>query len=428
MGEPQDRYTAFLGCALNGRFVLTRLLGAGGFGGVFEAHDQVLERSVAVKILTPELSGEAHRQRFRREAKLLARLRHPNIVDIIDFGEEDGLLFLVMGLVRGEPLSKYMVRSAPLPASQVVVIAEQILLGLEAAHAQGMIHRDLKPENILVEQDGPNPLVVRLVDFGTATLLVPGDSFRTVEGHFFGTPAYMSPEQCRNQPQDARSDLYSFGCVLYQLLCGSPPFLGGGPIETLLAHAGQAPILPSIRAPRLRIHPGLEQVTMACLAKKPEERPESAAAVRRALGAAMREEHPSPPGRRVPLTPPEPVRPGMLPDAVLWVTGDSSRAGALKGLLEQLQVEVLVRPVLPPVLEGLPALVLLEARDPHLERWCTQCRKTNKLFVVLGDAEALEGMTRAIELGAQDYVSLPAEEAPLRRVLGRAWRTRRSSR
>lgn len=427
MREGTEQYTSFLGTTLADRYLLNRLLGAGGFGGVFEAHDSVLERAVAVKILTPGLSGEAHRQRFRREARLLARLKHPNIVDVIDFGEEDALLFLVMGLVRGEPLSRLITRSFPFPASQVVALCDQILQGLEAAHEQGMIHRDLKPENILVEQEAQRPLRVSLVDFGTATLLAPGDNFRTAEGHFFGTPAYMSPEQCREQPLDARSDLYSFGCVLYQLLCGSPPFLGIGPIETLMAHAMQEPVLPSVRAPQQRVHPGLERLAMQCLAKKAVDRPESAADLRRALGEALREEAPVKSPRSLQARRrDESSRAGALPAAVLWITGNPEKAGNLRELLRVLEVEVVLRPVMPPVLEGLPPLVLLETSDPHLERWSQQCQEQGRIFCVLGEAQALEKMTRSIELGARDYLGLPAEEGAVRRTLSRASRSRRS--
>ncbi len=283
-----------------GRFVVSRELGRGGMGIVYLADDTTLHRQVALKVLRPALArDEAQRRLLLREARAAAAVSHPNIAAVFDLGEADDLVFLAMERVEGESLRR-RIAVGGLGLEQVLPIIEQILAGLGTAHAAGLVHRDLKPENVLVTPEG----VVKLLDFGLAKLAPraptshgASTSLPTLEGSRAGTPAYMSPEQIVGDPIDARSDLFSFGVLGYELLSGRRPFTG----DTLsaLARAVVAADPPPLATLRPDVPAPFAAVVMRCLSKAPEDRPASAGEVAEALLAAARAPSPRSGRRRL---------------------------------------------------------------------------------------------------------------------------------
>jgi serine/threonine protein kinase len=210
------------GRILNGRYQLTSLLGVGGMASVYLADDRVLQRQVAVKVLSPVYAQDpSFVERFRREARTAARLSHPNIVAVFDSGSDAEQHYLVMEYVPGQSLAELLARQGRLAPQRAAELAVEVCAALAAAHAQGLVHRDIKPGNVLV---GPNGRV-KVTDFGIAKAAVAATV--TGSGMVLGTAAYLSPEQAQGGPVDARSDLYGLGCVLYELLTGTPPFGSG---------------------------------------------------------------------------------------------------------------------------------------------------------------------------------------------------------
>lgn len=286
------------GSLLSGRYQLVELLGRGGFGEVWRGEDRQLCRPVALKILRTDVSGDVAEKRFRREAVITARLRHPGLVVVHDVGQDLGRTFIVMELLEGVDLA-HLLRGAPsgLPLAQVVDVACQALEAVAAAHGQAVVHRDLKPANLFLQDDGR----VKVCDFGIA---YSSESTKglTPDGHVMGTFAYLAPEQCRAEQVDARSDLYSFGCVLYALLTGAPPFTGGTKYSLLLRHVQEAP--RSLRFLRPDVPPDLNALVLALLAKDPGDRPATAGAVAKALRELLPQARPPTAGRRGPVAPP----------------------------------------------------------------------------------------------------------------------------
>ncbi|MEU9396903.1 serine/threonine-protein kinase [Streptomyces sp. NPDC048324] len=269
-----------------GRFRITGLLGSGGMGQVWAAEDERMRRDVAVKVVHPQHGmGEAETQaRFRREVQLAGRLAHQNIVTVHDWGEVevDGgreTLYLVMELVRGVPLGKRL-KGTVLPWALAVAWAAQIAQALDAAHRQGVVHRDIKPANVLLTDDG----VVKVLDFGVAKFMGETVEARdlTVTGAPLGSPMYMSPEQALGVREiDHRSDLYSLGCLLYHAVTGGPPFSSATPWAVLRMQIDDTPAPPLERRPDLPAP--LNDLILQLLAKKPEDRPDNAAAVHEVL-------------------------------------------------------------------------------------------------------------------------------------------------
>ncbi|SEG90192.1 Serine/threonine protein kinase [Actinacidiphila yanglinensis] len=268
---------------IQGRYRLHELIGRGGMGEVWRALDESLGRKVAVKCLKPMgQSGDAGfnrilQERFRREARVAAALQHRGITVVHDFGEHDGVLFLVMELLDGRNLLQVLddARRHPLPVPDLTDIAEQVADALAYTHAQGVVHRDLKPANIIRLADGG----VKICDFGIARLGhdIGFTSRLTGTGVAMGTPHYMSPEQISNSGVDQRSDLYSLGCVLYELATGHPPFDLGDAWSILVGHRDNIPEPP--RAERPELPADLEGLILDLLAKDPEDRPQNAADV-----------------------------------------------------------------------------------------------------------------------------------------------------
>lgn len=265
---------------------LLRRIGEGASGVVYEAEHVELGRKVALKVLAPEhASAQDAIERFRREARAVARLSHPHLVGLYDFGRSfDGRIFLAMELLAGEPLDRRMKREGALPWRDAVSLAIQACRALEAAHDAGVVHRDLKPANLFVTEGG----TLKLLDFGVAMALSEvGDGLGKPrpQGGFaiFGTPEYMAPEQVAGETVDGRCDVYALGCVLYELVTGTPPFGGDSGVTVMGRQLRDLPEAPRDRAPRREIPKGLETAILKALAKSPVRRHGSARAFREVL-------------------------------------------------------------------------------------------------------------------------------------------------
>ena len=258
-----------------GRYELVRPLGHGAMATVDLAHDVDLDRPVALKRLAENLArDEELRRRFLREARLAARLAHPNVVRVFDVGEDDGRPFIAMEYVEGETLAELVGRRGRLPAAEAATLGMQICAGLAAAHAAGLVHRDVKPQNLLLGTDG----VLRLGDFGIAA--GHGGTRLTLAGTVLGTAGYLAPEQARGEQVTAAADIYAVGAVLYELLAGEPSRTAGSLAELGSEDGFQPPDLAA-RVPA--VPPELVAAVAACLSVRPEDRPSSAAALARLL-------------------------------------------------------------------------------------------------------------------------------------------------
>jgi hypothetical protein len=264
-----------LGHVLADRYELGPVLGQGGMARVHQGLDRQLGRQVAIKVLAPPFDRDREFvERFRREARAAAGLSHPNIVAVFDSGSDDGTHFIVTELVEGETLADRLRRDGPMPPADAVAVAVDIARALVAAHTRGLIHRDIKPGNVMLLPDGR----VKVVDFGIAR--AAGSDTLTNTGVVLGSTAYLSPEQAGGQPVDERADLYSLGCVLYEMLTGQVPFRADTPIATMYRHVNEDAPPPSTIAP---VQPELEDVVLRCLEKDPKRRFPSAAELEDAL-------------------------------------------------------------------------------------------------------------------------------------------------
>jgi beta-lactam-binding protein with PASTA domain len=252
----------------DGRYRIVRKLGTGGMANVYLAEDQELGRSVAIKILDDRhAADEQFVERFRREAKNAASLSHPNIVAIYDRGEAEGTYYIAMEYLDGRTLKELLVRFGTPPVKIAIGYTRQVLSGLAFAHKYGLVHRDIKPHNVLVDSAGH----VKVTDFGIAR---SESSQMTEAGSIIGTAQYLSPEQARGAPVDARSDIYSVGVLLYELLTGAVPFTGDTPVEIAMKHLSAVPEPPSKKRPE--VTRGLDLAVIRALAKDPAERYQSA--------------------------------------------------------------------------------------------------------------------------------------------------------
>ncbi|MFE9420736.1 serine/threonine-protein kinase [Streptomyces griseofuscus] len=250
-----------------GRYRLRDTIGRGAMGEVWRAFDETLGRPVAVKLLLPHDSDPTASSRFRLEAQTAGRLSHPNVVGVLDFGEFEGRLFLVMELVDGGSLDGLLSASGPLSAERVAKIAAQAAIGLALAHRQGIVHRDIKPANLLLSADD----TLKIGDFGIARFFDDPNSALTATGQIVGTSLYLAPERALGRTAGPASDVYSLGCVLYQLLTGRPPFQADSPLAVLHQHLDAAPVPP--RQLRTDLSPAFENYLLGLLAKEPESRP-----------------------------------------------------------------------------------------------------------------------------------------------------------
>jgi eukaryotic-like serine/threonine-protein kinase len=260
------------------RYRLVRRIAAGGMGEVWEADDTVLGRRVALKALVEELAADDRAtRRFVREARATARLAHPNVARVYDFGRDGDAPFLVMELLEGRTLAD-RVAAGPLPPAEAARVAAAVADALDAAHQRGIVHRDVKPSNVMLAPDG----AVKVMDFGIAA--AADETHSTTGSGLYATVAYVSPERVAGQPATPASDMYSLGAVLYELLCGRPPFSGGSPALVARAHLQDQPVPVRRLAPWVPAR--LAEACEAALAKDPARRPSSAAAFAARLRAA----------------------------------------------------------------------------------------------------------------------------------------------
>ncbi len=255
------------GTGFGPRYRIEAMLGEGGMGRVYKAYDKDLDRSVALKLLRPELTpNPVAMQRFKQELLLSTRVSHKNILRIHDMGEAGGIKFISMAFVEGEDLSQRIRREGRLPVAAVVAIARQLCGALEAADAEGILHRDLKPQNVLIDRSD----VVYVSDFGLAKSLEAGAAAMTRAGEYLGTPRYMSPEQVEGKPLDRRSDIYSLGLIFYEMVSGEVPFKGDSALQLMYQRVKQKPKSPREVNPEVPQY--LEKVILRCLEKDVERR------------------------------------------------------------------------------------------------------------------------------------------------------------
>ncbi|AUX43799.1 protein kinase [Sorangium cellulosum] len=341
----------FLGITIAERFVIVGKLGAGSMGTVYRARQEAMGRDVAIKILRSDRAFDAHaKARFTREARAMSLLRSPHTVTVFDFGEivddstdvafgrnrsgqsspdgaawGSGSLYLAMELLEGESLGQRLKRVRRLRVGDAVRFARHALLSLAEAHDKGIIHRDLKPDNLFLARPpaGEHEEICKVLDFGIAKVMTdserPVDALETQAGTVFGTPRYMSPEQAQGRPLDARSDLYSLGVLLYQMLVGRPPFIDDDAVVVMARHIKSSPAPAMEAAPDAGIPASLSQLLERALAKRPEERPRSAQEFIAELDRAIDEARPSLTRER--LGPPQPAEVGATGE-LLAIVGD----------------------------------------------------------------------------------------------------------
>jgi serine/threonine protein kinase/HD-like signal output (HDOD) protein len=310
LASPDQPRSGLIGQTV-GSYVITAELGEGGMGKVYLARHTLIGRKAAIKVLNPDIaSDEEAVSRFFTEARLVNDIRHPNIVEVTDFGQFSNLYCIVMELLEGETLASRLLRVRTLDEPTAVRVVRQVTSALGAAHEQGMVHRDVKPENIFLRNHPDYPDFVKVLDFGIAKLLSGNSAVghRTKTGAVIGTPAYMSPEQCLGESSlDLRSDVYSLGVVLYEALTGRQPFIGDTLGRLIVCHVNEAPVPPSALNPHLSSM--MNAVVMRALQKKPKDRFASMKDFREALELAPVRGAPInfPATRSRPITRPIPV-------------------------------------------------------------------------------------------------------------------------
>jgi tRNA A-37 threonylcarbamoyl transferase component Bud32 len=270
---PAEDADPLIGQLVDGRYRIEALLGKGGMGLVYRARHQVLGKQLALKVLKPEVSRDADvMARFQREAQSASAIGSPHICDVSDFGAlADGSTYFVMEFLDGPSLTAAM-KEGPIQPARVIDIARQLCEALGAAHARGIVHRDLKPDNVHLVKRGSESDFVKVLDFGIAKVAGGADKKLTQAGQIFGTPHYMSPEQCSGRDVDQRTDVYALGVMLYEMACGHVPFDADTLMGVLTKHVYELPIPPHELTPKVAISAGLEAVILKCLAKRPEDR------------------------------------------------------------------------------------------------------------------------------------------------------------
>jgi serine/threonine-protein kinase len=275
---PLAQVAELAGKEIAGRYRILTKLGEGGMGAVYRGEQISLRRSVAVKLLRAELSANpVLLRRFSAEAEAVAKLSHPNTVNVYDFGQDtDGSLFIAMELIEGRSLRSAIAEEGPFAPPRALHIAAQVAASLADAHAHSIVHRDLKPDNVMLQDRGRHKDVVRVLDFGIAKLRDDSRATQqamTQAGDMLGTPQYMAPEQIKGEAIDGRTDIYALGCMLYEMVTGRMPFEAPTIMAMLSKHLIEAPVPPSQRRPDLGLSPAIDQLVLAAMAKEPGRRP-----------------------------------------------------------------------------------------------------------------------------------------------------------
>ncbi|HET9624022.1 MAG TPA: protein kinase, partial [Kofleriaceae bacterium] len=276
VGEP----ASMIGREIAGRYRMLAKLGEGGMGAVYRAEQISLKRTVAVKLLRPDVLGnQLVLRRFNAEAEAVAKLSHPNTVNIYDFGQDsDGTLFIAMEYIEGRSLRSVVHREAPLAPRRALAIAQQIAASLADAHAHAIVHRDLKPDNVMLMDRGRERDVARVLDFGIAKLRDDNRATQmqmTQQGDMLGTPQYMAPEQIRAEAIDGRTDIYALGCLMYEMVTARLPHEAPTVLAMLSKHLLEQPPAPSARRPDLNLPGALDALIMAAMNKDPAARPQT---------------------------------------------------------------------------------------------------------------------------------------------------------
>src|SRR5712692_9628254 len=280
---------SLVGQTLAGKYSIEELIKRGGMGSVYRGKHVLMDKTVAVKVLRPSLAvDDVVVARFSREAKAASRISHPHAVSVTDFGEaENGVVFLVMEYLDGRTLKEIIRSEGPMPVDRVLEIIRQVAGALDAAHQQGVVHRDLKSDNVMLSEAKGGDWA-KVLDFGIAKIQLPEgfhDADITAPNLVVGTPQYMSPEQCsQTQPIDARSDVYSLGVIVYEMLAGRVPFTGESPTVIMMKQVQEPP--PSLRAARPQLPVEIERVVARALAKQPAARYQTAGELADAFAGA----------------------------------------------------------------------------------------------------------------------------------------------
>lgn len=333
-----------IGTVLSEQYRLDAIIGEGSMGCVYAATQLSLDKEVAVKVLHAHVSADPKvRKRFAREARTTGSLKHPNTVEILDFGEDQGLLYLTMELLDGPDFLDIINEERPFSPARIIDLLSQTLLALEEAHDAGIVHRDLKAENIMVIEDHQGNERVKVCDFGIAKLMEADGTAITVSGFVCGTPEYIAPEQAKGEDIDGRADLYALGCVLFQMLTGDVPFRGASALATITKHLTDPIPRPRRVAPDAKIFWGLERVCLRALSKDRELRFSDAKEMREALAKVLEQLGPlaeAPLGTHDedPTAPKKPTSPWkvaaiacsvlFLGAAALWASGEPETSEA----------------------------------------------------------------------------------------------------
>lgn len=285
---------ANIGQTLDGRYLIERLIGKGGMGLVYQAKHVMLGKRIAVKVLKEEVSNDEEvMARFRREAQSASAIGSQHICDVSDFGTlPDGSTYFVMEYLDGPSLKAALEEENPMPVPRILDIASQLCEALGAAHDRGIVHRDLKPDNIHLVKQGNRDGFVKVLDFGIAKVGGASAKKLTQAGKVFGTPHYMSPEQCSGSEVDHRTDIYAIGVMLYEMSCGRVPFDADNLMGVLTKHVYENPIPPREFPPPVQVPPGLEAIILKCLAKQADQRYQTMAELKADLQAVARGETP----------------------------------------------------------------------------------------------------------------------------------------
>jgi len=412
-----------------GRYRLDRILGKGGMGAVYEATQLQLNRQVAIKVMLPSVSqDEEARRRFEREARVSAALRHPNVVEVYDFGEDEGRLYLVMEKLVGVELDSLIGKDKPpIPVPRMLSILSQVASALVAAHAIQLVHRDLKPSNIFLERDRDGNDRAVVVDFGLAFIAEREDAARlTQAGMITGTPSYMSPEQIRGTDIAPTSDIYSFGCVAYEVITGHAPFSGHTGL-LMSKHLFERVVPPSTLSQDVYVPRALDELVLRMMSKQLEARPTAdevhASLLNIASGLNERERSRGEEflggrdGRMVEAAGPSPELQLEGPRvAIAGNVGDEIRLGLSSN---GIAAEVILSPVLPPG----TAVVYVPNAEPNA---LAACLPLGCPVITDTDVRDAARVQQLMAMGVQDVLPQPVQIDQLAQKIRRA--ARRSQR